>query len=207
MVRVVLVFVWGSFTAELQLPCFSFQHIQKTETSSLCRATDSHNKPSFKAASVFVHFSPREIFLVWAVRFFWLLFVLRSQLWKLLTHMHNRLCLLFFSAQLKAAFLSLDLWYLVFLSIKILWEKTEKYIDFPWAICFIRKLVNAYVKPEQRKLLGHRTTVWASKLYKIVLGKRNMETAPKPEQIFCESLTSHGSMCSRMHTACVYHVL
>lgn len=37
--------------------------------------------------------------------------------------------------------------------------------------------------------------------------QRNTETAPKPEQIFCESLTSLGSMCSRMHTACVYHVL
>lgn len=163
MVRVVLVFVWGSFTAELQLPCSSFQHIQKIETSRLlCRATDRHNKPSFKAASVFVEFSPREIFFVWAVQFFWLLFVLTSQLWKLLTHMHNRLCLLFFfSAQLKAAFLSLDLWYLVFLSIKMLWEKTEKYINFPWAIYSSRKLVNAYVKSKQYKLLGHGNTVLA----------------------------------------------
>lgn len=63
--RVVLVFVWGSFTAELQLPCSRFQHVQKIETSSLLwRATDRHNKPSFKAASVFVEFSPREIFFV-----------------------------------------------------------------------------------------------------------------------------------------------
>lgn len=62
-VRVVWVFVWGSCTAELQLPCSSFQHIQKIETSSHLRgATDRHNKPSFKAASVLVEFSPREIF-------------------------------------------------------------------------------------------------------------------------------------------------
>lgn len=103
--RVVLVFVWGSFTAELQLPCSRFQHVQKIETSSLLwRATDRHNKPSFKAASVFVEFSPREIFFVWAVRFSWLLFVLRSQLWKLLTHMHNRLCLLFFLCSIESSF-------------------------------------------------------------------------------------------------------
>lgn len=165
MARVVLLFVWGSSAAELQLPCSSFQHVQKIETSSLlCGATDRHNKPSLKAASVLVEFSPREIFFVWAVGFFWLLFVLHSQLWKLLTHMHNRLCLLFFSAQLKAAFLSLDLWYLVFLSIKMLWEKTEKYINFPQAIYFSRKLVNAYVKPKQRELLRHGNTVLASKL-------------------------------------------
>lgn len=178
-VRVVLVFVWGSFTAELQLPCSSFQHIQKIETSSLlCRATDRHNKPSFQAAPVCMEFSPRGIFLVWAVWLFWLHSALRWQLWKLLTHMHNRLCLFFFSpAQLKAAFLSLDLWYLVFLSIKMLWEKTEKYINFPWAIYFSRKSVDAYVKAKQCKLLGHGNAVLARVLSKRELGKRDMETA------------------------------
>lgn len=43
-------------------------------------------------------------------------------------------------------------------------EKAEKYINFLWAIYFSRKLVNAYVKPKQCKLLGHGNTVLASVL-------------------------------------------
>lgn len=105
-VRTGWVFVWGSFTAELQLPCSSFQHIQKIETSRLlCGATDRHNKPSLKAASVFVEFSPREIFVVWAVPFFCLLFCAGIAALKAVdTHAQQTLPFIFFSCSIESSF-------------------------------------------------------------------------------------------------------
>lgn len=129
MARVVLLFVWGSSAAELQLPCSSFQHVQKIETSSLlCGATDRHNKPSFKAASVLVEFSPREIFFVWAVGFFLITFCASLAALKAVdTHAQQTLPFIFFLLNWKQLFFP-RIYDILFSWVLKCFEKREKNI-------------------------------------------------------------------------------
>lgn len=129
--RVVLVFVWGSFTAELQLPCSRFQHVQKIETSSLLwRATDRHKSQVLRLLQC-LWSSHQGKFFLYEQYDFPGCFLCSDRNFESCWHTCTTdFAFYFFCAQLKAAFLSLDLWYLVFLSIKMLWEKTENILIF-----------------------------------------------------------------------------